>query len=356
MKRYQWGMAAALAVAVGAAACSGASGAPDKANEAAAPTVVLGPRDVATVVRADLVAGVPVSGTLVPAVNVRISSPIPEVLDAVLVKEGQRVTRGQVLARFRTNVVEPEALSAEARRRLAEADYDRMQNLYREGAVPQRDVDNALVVLRAAQAAEAAARQRLAESEVRAPISGVITTRHVQAGDRVKDGDPLFQLVNVVELEFEATVPSEHAVQVRRGAPVSLAVTGLDAGVAGTVSRINATADPATRQLAVYVAVPNRDGRLVGGLFASGRIAIHESRGVLAVPQAALRSDDSTAAYVLVVERGTLTRRTVTAGITDERAGLVGIAAGLEAGELVVVGPAEGLQPGQHVNVAGREG
>lgn len=352
MMRYRM-MVTAVAMML-AAACGGAEGAPGGDAEPAA--IVLGPRDVASVGRADLVAGLPVSGTLAPAIDVRVAAPISEMLAAVLVREGQRVQRGQVLARFRTDVVRPAALSAEAQQRIAAADYERMQNLLKEGAVSERDVEVALVALRAAEAVAAAAQNRLAEAEVRASVSGVVAQRHVQAGDRVQDGDPMFQLVNIDELEFEATVPSEYAAQVRPGAAVALALSGYPGGVSGRVARVNATADPATRQLRVYVTVPNRRAQLVGGLFASGRIVLREVRGALALPQSGLRTDPDGGTYVLVVEGGRLGRRDVTVGVIDEVAGLVEITRGIAEGAQVVVGPAEGLGPGQAVDVAGREG
>jgi RND family efflux transporter MFP subunit len=286
---------------------------------------------------------------------VRIASPIPEVVDQVFVNEGQAVQRGQVLARFRTSAVEPAALSAEAQRRKAEADYQRMQNLYKEGAVSEQDVESAEVALRAAQANEAGARKRLDEATVRAPASGVISKR---AGFRrpVKDGDLLFQLVDTRELEFEATVPSEYVSAVRIGAPVMLAVTGGDSGVTGRVARVNATVDEATRQVKVYLTVANRGGRLVGGLFATGRIVLHDVKNAVAVPRAAVRTGADGNAYVLIVEGGKIARRDVTVGAADEQASLVEIKTGLQGGETVIVGPANGLEAGDPASIAGGEG
>jgi RND family efflux transporter MFP subunit len=338
------------------------AGAATRAAADSGHVAVLGGSDVARAARVDLIAGVPVSGTLDPSLVIRIASPIPEVVEEVFVKEGQAVQRGQALARFRTSAVEPAALSAEAQRRLAASDYERMQNLFKEGAVSERDVENAEVSLRAAEANEALAKKKLDESTVRAPSNGVISQRAVDSGDRVKDGDLLFQLVNTSELEFAATVPSEYAADVRVGAPVVLAVTGAtDAGggLGGRVSRVNATVDAATRQVKVYVTVPNRAGRLVGGLFASGRIVLRQVRGAVAVPETAVRRDAGGAggqAYVLVVDNGRIGRRDVTTGATDEQASLVEITSGLGGGETVVVGPASGLRPGQAVTVTGGEG
>ena len=357
MKRYMilGALASVLLAGVIIARCGrGAEAADTPADSARA--AVLGPDDVAPVVRRDLIAGVPVSGTLQPAVEVRIASPIPEVVDEVLVKEGQPVQRGQVLARFRTNVLEPAALSAGAQRRKAQADYERMQNLYKEGAVAEQDVENAEVTLRAAEATEAAAQKRLDESTVRAPIGGVISQRAVDSGDRVKDGDFLFQLVNTSELEFEATVPSEYVGRVRPGAIAMLQVPGVDSALSGRVSRVNPTVDEATRQVKVYLTVPNRGGRLVGGLFASGRIVLRAVAGAVAVPSSAVRTGPGGRAYVLIVADGKVARREVTTGAVDELASLVEITAGLQGGETAIIGPASGLEVGEPVTIAGGEG
>ncbi|HEY6108435.1 MAG TPA: efflux RND transporter periplasmic adaptor subunit, partial [Gemmatimonadales bacterium] len=252
--------------------------------------------------------------------------------------------------------VEPAALSAEAQRRKAEADYQRMQNLYKEGAVSEQDVESAEVALRAAQANEAGARKRLDETTVRAPVSGAISKRAVDSGDRVKDGDLLFQLVDTRELEFEATVPSEYASAVRIGAPVRLAVTGADSGLTGRVARVNATVDEATRQVKVYLTVANRGGRLVGGLFATGRIVLQDVKNAVAVPRAAVRTGADGKAYVLIVEGGKIARRDVTVGAADEQASLVEIKTGLQGGETVIVGPANGLEAGDPATIAGGEG
>jgi RND family efflux transporter MFP subunit len=345
------------ALAITQAACGGESSKAETRSAAAVPAAsVLGPSDVAEVAKADLVEGIPVSGTLEPAVDVRIASPIPEVIEAVLVNEGDAVKKGQVLARFQEGVVAPQAASAEAQRRIAASDYERMKNLFAEGAVSQKDVENAELTLRAAEATEAQANKRLSDATVRAPVSGVISERLVESGNRVKDGDHLFQLVNTDNLEFQATVPSQYAGSLKPGSAVALTITGQNGGaVSGKVSRVNAAVDPSTRQVKVYVTVPNSRHAMVGGLFASGRVVLREARGALAIPRAGVRADGDKN-FVLVVDAGKVARREVIVGLVDEVRGLTQIREGLNAGEIAIVGPAEGMRPGERVQVVGREG
>jgi RND family efflux transporter MFP subunit len=357
MKRYTFLPFGFFLAASGTMA--GCRGAPGKAETAAAAktAAVLGPNDVWTVKPTDLIAGVPVSGTLEPAVDIRINSPVPEILEQVLVKEGERVKKGQLLAHFSTAALGPQAASARAQLRMAQADHQRMQSLYQEGAVAQRDVETAEVALRSAETAAAAAGKRLDEANIRAPVEGVIAQRFHESGDRVKDGDQLFRLVNTAELEFEATVPSEFVGAVRVNEPTVLSVTGMDGmGVSGQVARVNATADAATRQVKVYVTVRNPNARLVAGLFASGRVVTREVKGALAIPRPGLRHDDQGRTYVLVVAEGRVARREVAIGAYDEVQNLVEITGGLTQGDFAIVGPIEGLKVGDLVEIVSREG
>src|SRR5574341_1767684 len=104
MKRYlPWGAAVAVVLIVSVAALGRARDEAPADNPAdSGRSAVLGPTDVAIAARADLIAGVPVSGTLEPAVDIRLTAPIPQVVEAVLVKEGETVRQGQLLARFRS--------------------------------------------------------------------------------------------------------------------------------------------------------------------------------------------------------------------------------------------------------------
>jgi RND family efflux transporter MFP subunit len=347
--------AAVALVAFGPAMLAGCGGKTDAKSAATPAAALLARGDVATVTRTDLVAGVPVSGTLAPALDVRISAPMSELIDQVLVREGQPVAKGQVLARFRTGPLEAAAKGAQAQLKMAASDYERQKNLFKEGAVSQREVESAEAAWRLAQANEVQATKHWEDTDVRAPIAGVISVRSVEAGDRPGDGDPMFRLVNTTELEFEATVPSEFVPRIHVGSPVRLTVTGFAAGgVEGRVARINAAVDEATRQVKVYVRVPNPGGRLVGGLYSSGSIVTQESRATLAAPSASVRAD-ATGSFAMVIENGRLARHEVRPGLKDESRDLVEILSGLKSGDVVVTGPIEGLVPGQPVQVGGKE-
>ena len=344
-----------LAAALLTVVVSGCGNSDAKKNSASAGpgTAMLTTRDLAEVVHRDVATGVSVQGTLKPLADVNLLAPFPDVIEVVLAKEGQAVQRGQVLARMRMTSVAPAAASAEAQRRIAAADYQRMQNLLKEGAVAERDVENAEAQLRAAEAAAAVGHKRLDEATVRAPFTGVVAQRFLQSGDRVGDGDRLFRIVNIDELEFTASVTTDALGQLRPGAAVALTVSGLEGRqVYGHVARVNATVDQATRQVKVYVVVPNRDHRLAGDMFASGRIVLKQASAALAVPSSAVTAGTDGTAHAWVVGGGKLQQRTVTVGLRDEQNDLVEVRSGLQAGDKVVISAVEGLVDGQPVELS----
>lgn len=358
---------AVLMASVLLAACGGGGGdASAAATEGT--TVTLGASDVAAARAATLRAGVPLSGPLEPKVVVDVGAPIAEQLRDVYVNEGERVAVGTPLVHFRDEVLRAAAASARAdvaRARagvgVAVAESTRAQALLAEGAIPPRDRDNALLAVEQARAQQALAEAQLAGAEdrldnavVKAPVAGVVSQRHVQAGDRVDVGTVLVTIVNTSVLQLEASVEARWIGSLRIGSPVVLTVTGVDHdSITGRVARINPTADPATRQVRLYVDVPNR-GSLVGGLFVSGRALLEEVRGAVAVPRGAVRyeGEERTPAVYAVVQ-GRIQRRVVQVGVEDPDQDLVQVRSGVATGDLVVVGPVDALADGTRVEVPG---
>ena len=155
-------------------------------------------------------------------------------------------------------------------------------------------------------------------------------------------------------MRLEAAVPAEQLGAIRIGARVKFSVNGYgDRKFVGTVTRINPTADPVTRQVRVYATIPNeaRGGvALVGGLFAEGRIASSSRIGLVA-PSGAV-DQRGVAPQVVRVKNGRVEHVTVELGLHDKVAELFEIRAGLSAGDTLLVGAAQGINVGTPVRVS----
>lgn len=328
--------------------------------------VTLGERDVATVTEGVLEEGTVVTGTLEPYLRVDVKAQVPGTLQDVRVDEGQAVRQGSVMATIDAQGIRSQAASAQAGVAAAEANLalarrqlESAKTLYDAGAMSaiayeqaQTAYESAQAQLAAAKSQAAGASEQASRTTVNAPINGVVSKRTAEAGEAVNPGQSLFTVVNTETLELAGRVPVASARFVKVGQPV---VFTLDAypgqTFRGTVSRMEPTADPQSRQIGVYLRMPNPGREIVGGLFATGRIVSSEVPSSPLVPSAAIREDNGST-YVLVVENNQLVRKAVTVSARDNTRGLVAVTSGVQPGELVLVSPGNTVAEGAKVRLS----
>ncbi|MDQ6612711.1 MAG: efflux RND transporter periplasmic adaptor subunit, partial [Gemmatimonadota bacterium] len=325
----------------------------------------IGPENIALVKTDTLRSGPQLSGTLVPEREARIRSEVSGAVLQTMVEQGQRVSAGTTLGRIDDAAVNDQAISA--RSAVAQAlvavdqsarELQRSKTLLAAGAISERDVEGAERASLSAQAqlADAKARVSMAEKNIRntvihSPFVGVVSERSVSAGDVVAPGTALFTIVDPTSLRLEASVPAEAIGSIKVGVPVLFAVNGYPGrSFAGRVTRINPTADVTTRQVRIYATVANTNGRLVGGLFASGRVA-SETRVGLMIPDKAL-DQTGIAPFVVRVKNGKVEKVEVTAGLHDPATESTEITKGLSAGDTLLLAAAQGISVGTQVRVS----
>ncbi|MFN0184488.1 MAG: efflux RND transporter periplasmic adaptor subunit [Aquabacterium sp.] len=219
-------------------------------------------------------------------------------LSEVRVNVGDVVRRGQVLATFAPDMVQADlaqarAAVAEAEAMLAEAaaNAQRARDLQASGALSAQQITQMLTAeqtararLEAVRAAVQVQQLRLAQAQVLAPDSGVISARTATVGAVVPAGMELFRLIRQGRLEWRAEVAATELAQLRVGQPVR--VGSGPAAVAGRVRMVAPTVDPATRNGLVYVDLP-QPGALKAGMFARGEFQTGSS-SALTLPQGAV--------------------------------------------------------------------
>jgi membrane fusion protein, multidrug efflux system len=351
-----------LAITV-ASACSKSD---DVSAAEAAQAMVVGPENVAVAKNGSIMTGPSISGTLEPEREAAIRSQVAGSVLQTYADQGQAVNAGAVLARIDATGIQDAYTSARAAQvsarnaaDVAAHDLDRNQKLLAAGAIAERDIEQARRASIAAQAALEDANSRLATAQkafrsttVTAPFSGIVSERPVSAGDVVQPGTPLFTVVDPSSMRLEASVPAEQLSLIRVGVPVLFTVSGYPGRqFEGHIIRINPTADPTTRQVRIYVSIPNAGHTLVGGLFATGRMSSATRMG-LVVPEGAVDLRGSAPA-VMRVRGGKAEKVQVQVGITDKSSETIEILAGLQAGDTLLLGAAQGITPGTAVRVSG---
>ena len=337
----------------------------DKKN---APPVALefAASDIATIGLQPLVRTSSVSGTLMPFNQAVVKATVPGEVRKVLVREGMAVKQGDVLAELdttdlRTRLDAAQAEQAERRARLATAERNRDTNqaLLKQNFISQNAYDQLLSTYQGSEAAVRwsdaqvqLAKKAMDDAVVRAPISGTVSKRMVNGGERVQPDAPIATIVDLARLELEAAVPASDIASIALGQNVRFTVDGFgDRQFDGKVERINPVADAASRAIKLFVAVPNATGLLKGGMFAQGQITLSQSKPVLVVPASAL-FEEAGQNYVFVVESGKLAKKAVSLGARDEVNGLVAVSSGLAQGASVVRVRMGSLKVGAPANVA----
>ena len=363
MIRYHLSAVAAAALLL--ASCKGDDGA--SATEAAEAIVTVGPENIAVATLSELRSGPPVSGSLEPEQAATVRAEVGGSVLRTYADAGERVKRRQLLARLDDSALRDDFLSARSAVRSAETalelarrNAERAERLAQAGAVAERDLEtaqwdvtNAEGTLADARARLSNAQERLDDTEVRAPFDGIVSDRPADAGDVVQVGAALFSIVDPTRLRLEASVPAEQIGRLRTGSEVEFTVNGLDRRITGRIERINPVVDPATRQVRIYVTIPNADHALVAGLFAEGRVATDTKRAV-AVPLNAIDSRGNTPMLHLL-KSGRVTETAVRLGVRDEASELIEVLAGAADGDTVLLGTAQGVTPGSRVRVLQQE-
>lgn len=356
----------------GAAMALAACGAESSEGESEAPApVVLGPENVGLAERLQLTTGPLISGSLVPEQSAQVRAEITGAVLQVYAEEGQRVRRGEVLARIDDTALRENYLSARAALRsaenaaeLARRNEERASQLSAAGAVAKRQLEEAQLNATSAAGALADARARfisaerqLAKATVRAPFAGVVAEQGVNAGDVVQVGALVYTIVDPASMRLEAAVPASDLASLDVGMPVSFTVTGYNGrSFVGRVTRISPAADPSTGQVPITVAIPNAEGSLVAGLFAEGRVAT-VTRDALSVPASAV-DERGISPSVLRLRAARVERVPVELGIRDETRERVEVNGTIAHGDTVLLGTALGLTEGTVARVrqeSGRE-
>lgn len=306
-----------------------------------------------------------ISGELQPITRVVIRAREAGKIVEMNVRDGDTVQAGELLVRFETDELQSTLLLRQSDRDAAEAELMlAMQALTRTEQLALKNIASAEQLdkaksdvavktarLQSLSAQADIARLALRNAEIRAPFGGTVTRRLAEAGSRVGADGELLTLVDTSVLEAKVLVATRDVPRVTLGQTAELEIDGLGGQIVkGTVDRISPVAEDGTRFVAVYLRLANRDGRLWGGMFASGSILLREKNDALVVPAIALRKDE-TGYHVLKVQDGHLRRQTVTVGARWNGGNLIEIAAGLKDGETILTAPLPQLRPDMAVTV-----
>jgi RND family efflux transporter MFP subunit len=313
--------------------------------------------DLLPVARGELARGIEVSGSLKAVNSAFVKAKVAAELKSMAVREGDTVQAGQVLAKldtteydWRLRQAEQQAQAAKAQLDIAERQLTNNKALVAQGFISPTALEStasseasARATWMATKAAEELARKALGDATLTAPISGQISQRLVQPGERVAIDARLLEIVDLSRMELEALVPPDDLAQLRVGQSARLTIDGSAQPVQAQVARINPSAQAGSRTVSAYLALqPNP--MLRQGLFARGWIEL-DHRNALLVPLSAVRTDQAKP-YAIRITNHRTERVPVTLGLRGKTGNvdMVEVQSGLAEGDKVLAATA-GLVP-----------
>jgi len=352
VRRYLFRGTVWLYLAVGFFGCS-----PDgqDANEPKAPKAVL--VAVQEVKRAPIRDWIEISGSTAPQRRLSVVSQVEGILQFFPFREGDPVSKGDVLARIDPAKIQADVQELKARTEFARLDLERTEKLIASEGAPQELLDKARTEYRTWKAKWEKAQAILEDATIRAPFSGIVSARFVEAGDVVSPKTKLLELLEAepdaprsIALHFKAFVPERRIGAIRVGQRADITLDAYPGKTfSGSLTRIYPEVDAKTRSVAVEIALRNPDGRLRPGLSGIAQVVIREKKDALLVPSESLLTRPDGREMCFIVAGDHAEARPVKRGI--EGAGMVEIVQGLSAGEQVIVRGQHRLKNGAPVSV-----
>ena len=289
--------------------------------------------------------------------NVLIYPEMPGTLERVLVKEGQKVYKGQVLARIDDGGMSQQVAQLEATTALAKTTFERQEKLWEQKIGSEIQFLQTKTNYEATKSQLAQLKEQLSKSIIRAPFAGVIDNVFKDQGTVVSPGpgSEVFRIVNLGNMFIEADVPESYISDIVPGKEVEIEFpvlgTTLDTKVRQTGNFIN----PANRTFRVEIGVPNQDRSIKPNLTAKLKINDYTSTEAILIPQSILSENAAGEQYVykitnLEADFGTATQVVVKTGRTQ--GDVIEILEGIAVGDKLIKAGARSVKDGQEIKIS----
>ena len=303
------------------------------------------------------------SGSLDPEWQAEVAPKVDGRIEKVFVKEGDKVTKGQVLATLEQVDIDAEVLKArseyvEAKTNLRKAvrDLERYEKLYQAGAVSEQTVDdyrfaheNADAQLNAALGNLRGKESSLSGTNIVAPADGIIAKRYFQEGYYAKSGNVLFAIADISTLKTVINIPEGQIAGVAVGNEAKITLPAFEnREIIGKITSIAPVADLPAHTFSTEISVDNPEG-LRAGVFATVKLVAEPRNNVLTIPMHSIVMRDDQKTVYVVDDENKVSRRVLAVGYCNEE--YAEILSGLKDGEVIVTRGQNKLREGSKIKV-----
>ncbi len=301
---------------------------------------------IVTVAPTTFTSYIEIQGTVDADENVMANAQAPGVITAINVVAGQRVSKGQVLARLDNSALQQQILQAQTALTVANTLYQRQKNLW------DQKIGTEVQYIQAKSNRDMASRQLAALKAqagmytIKAPISGTVDQMDLKLGQAIQPGMQGIRIVNLDRLKVKTSVPETYSTQLSRGNSVIVSVPDANQTINGSLSYVSKVIDPASRSFNVEVRLPAK-ASVKPNMTAVLQIIDQKKNNAIVLPIKAIQKSEM-GSYVYVNDRNKARRVDITTGATYK--GQTNILSGLKAGDQVIVEGAQNIEEGDSVH------
>ena len=292
--------------------------------------------------------------------NITLMAEMQGILTNVYVTEGQKVRKGQRLARIDDGGLAQQIEQMKVQEQLAKTTYERQKRLWDQNIGSEIQFLQAKANYEAQQSSISSMQQRLAKSVITAPFAGTIDEVITEQGSTVSPGmTQLFRIVNLDDMYIEVEVPETYIASVKKGTDVKVEFPVLGESVESEVRQSSSYINPANRSFKIEIPVENKDQNIKPNLTARIKINDYTNESALLLPLAVISENQNGEQYVMVAENlkegddgfstAVAKRRIIQTGKTSNN--MVEITEGLEKGEMIIVEGARSVKPDQEIRI-----
>jgi membrane fusion protein (multidrug efflux system) len=307
------------------------------------------PVETGTPVRGDVLAVYSGTAPIEAFAEADVIAKVEGEIREVLVEEGDEVEKGQVLARLDGDRLRLELNESSARLRKMQRDFERNKDLREKGLLSEGDYEKLQFDLESLQASYNLASLELDYTQIRAPISGVVSERYIKLGNTIRVNEPLYRVTSFDPLVAYLHVPEREYQQIIPDQPVAIDIDALDdKTILASVTRVSPIVDPETGTFKITIEIRDESRRIKPGMFGRMSIIYDRHENVLQVPRSAVMEEMGVES-VFVVEDDKAVRRIVQTGYGEN--GMIEITEGLDDSDNVITVGQLGLKPDATVTV-----
>ncbi len=287
--------------------------------------------------------------------NVVINAEMGGILQRVFVKEGDRVSKGQLLAKIDDGGLSQQVAQMQIQADLAKTTFERQQRLWEQKIGSEIQYLQAKSNYEANQKAVAQMQSQLDKSNVRAPFSGTIDDVITDQGSVVSPGQtPILRIVNLSDMYITTAVPENYLNSVVKGKSVEAIFPVLGKTIESTVRQTGDFINPNNRTFIAEVSIPNTEKNIKPNLTARLKINDYTNEKAILVPRSIISENAEGLQYIYILqdkegEKGVAKQQIIETGLSQD--GFIEITEGLKAGDEVINEGARSVKDGQSVKI-----